>query len=139
MKKLISFRAAVRLCLTIFILFAIFHILVISGTVPKDIVWGGRISDPFMLGFMEVVSLLILISGLVLLLSKSRMMLRSFSRKADTLFWILPVLFALNSVGNLMAVNLTERLLFTPVTLLLTFLTFRIALEKFDEPPAGPE
>lgn len=137
MKKLIAFKAAVRLCLTLFVLFTIFHILVISNIVPRDILWGGRISDPFLLGLMEVVSLLVLLCCTGLLLSKSRWMFRSFSHRADTLFWILPVLFALNSAGNLMAVHVTERLLFTPLTLLLTFLTFRIALEKFEKTDAS--
>lgn len=136
MKKLISFKMAVRLTLILFMLFTLFHVLVLLRYVPDTIIWGGKIKDPAMLKFMEAVSAFVLLLSACTVLSKARILFGKFSRRADKLIWLLPLLFALNSIGNMMAENLFERLVFTPVTLLLTLLTLRIALEKFSDEPA---
>ncbi len=46
------------------------------------------------------------------------------------LIWLMTGLFLLNTIGNLMAVNPIEKFIFTPLTLLLTLLCYRVAMEK---------
>ena len=44
--------------------------------------------------------------------------------------WLMFALFLLNTLGNLNAINELEKLLFTPLTLLLSLFSFRLALSK---------
>jgi hypothetical protein len=44
--------------------------------------------------------------------------------------WIVFFYFLLNTVGNLTSGITTEKLIFTPITILLTLLAFRVAIEK---------
>ncbi len=46
------------------------------------------------------------------------------------LLWLMFAMFALNTIGNLLSKNLTEALIFTPLTLLLALFSFRLAVEK---------
>ena len=49
-------------------------------------------------------------------------------------FWLMAVLFALNTLGNLLAVNTLETLIFTPLTFILAVFSFRLALSKEPKP-----
>jgi hypothetical protein len=52
------------------------------------------------------------------------------------LTWLMTVLFLLNTIGNLMAVDPLEKFIFTPLTLVLTLLCYRVASgENFKNNP----
>lgn len=44
--------------------------------------------------------------------------------------WVMFVLFFINTIGNLFSINELEKLIFTPVTLLLSLFSLRLALNK---------
>lgn len=44
--------------------------------------------------------------------------------------WIMVVLFLLNTIGNLFSNNEMEKIIFTPITLLLAIFCLRLAMEK---------
>lgn len=46
------------------------------------------------------------------------------------LIWLMTGLFLLNTIGNLMAVDPKEKFIFTPLTLVLALLCYRVASEK---------
>jgi hypothetical protein len=127
----ISIRAASITALAILTSVVLFHVLVVSGIVPKTIVWGGRISDPAQVVRAEIVSIMILLVTAAIV----AMRWRSLAQGAPNVVaavgtWVLVGLFALNTVGNLFAKTLFERAVFTPLTLLLALLMLRLALER---------
>jgi hypothetical protein len=48
--------------------------------------------------------------------------------------WAMAALFLLNTLGNLLSTNEFEKLVFTPLTLLLSLFSFRLALSKEQSP-----
>jgi hypothetical protein len=131
MTKLLSVRTAAYGLLLIQSLVLVFHFLVLFGIVPFEIVWGGRLKNVEEMRVFESVSIVLnalmitavaIYAGL-LPLNVNRKMLR-FA------FWVMFVLFALNTVGNLMAVNEYEKIIFTPLTFLLAIFSLRLAVNK---------
>ena len=113
------------------LIFALFHIAIILGLIPETIVWGGRIGDRERLVRMEIFSLItILLSGTLGFVRGSQLS-RGIDRGAMVVFmWILVCLFALNTAGNIFAKTRFERFAFTPVTVVLTCLSLRLALGR---------
>ncbi len=60
MKKFISVKTAANASLIIYALFFIFHLFIIIGIIPYNIVWGGRIQNRGDLFIFEIISLTIL-------------------------------------------------------------------------------
>jgi hypothetical protein len=134
MKKLLSFNLAVWILCTLLALLMLFHLAVIFGLVPGEIVWGGRVTSRSQLLQMELVSILMLIASAGIVLLKKRQV----ERKRRNLFiavlpWLLVLLFSLNTLGNLVAETMTETLIFTPFTAIMTLLSLRVALERSSE------
>lgn len=130
MKKWIPFKLALSVFLGFATLAMLFHLLVLLGIVPADIVWGGRLQSRNELIQMESISLLLLAFMAVIVSMKARWILPKFYKIADYLVWLIPLLFFLNTLGNTQALNVTERIIFTPITFILTLISLRIALEK---------
>lgn len=130
MKKWIPFKLALSVFLGFATLAMLFHLLVLLGIVPADIVWGGRLQSRIELIQMESISLLLLAFMAVIVSMKARWILPKFYKIADYLVWLIPLLFFLNTLGNTQALNVTERIIFTPITFLLTLISLRIAWEK---------
>lgn len=127
----ISFRAASITTLAILGAVVVFHVLVVSGIVPKTIVWGGRISDPAQVVRAEIGSIVILLVTAAIVAMRWRSLAQGSPNIVATVgTWVLVVLFSVNTVGNLFAKTLFERLVFTPLTLLLALLMLRLALER---------
>jgi len=130
MYRFFSFKRAFQISLTLYSIFFIFHLLVMVGVIPQEIVWGGRVeSREELIGF-EMVSITILLIALTLTLLRAKYLHHpKFAKITQYTMWFLFALFVLNTIGNLLAVDLMETLLFTPVTLLLAVSTWRLAQE----------
>ncbi|MBX2894118.1 MAG: hypothetical protein KF763_01655 [Cyclobacteriaceae bacterium] len=101
----------------------LFHILVLAGVVPMEIVWGGRITTRTELVQFEVVSIMI---NLIMIFVVSHPAGFIQVLKPVVVRWLLAVmaiLFALNTIGNVMAVDPLERWIFTPLTALMCVLS----------------
>ena len=108
----------------------VFHLLVIGGILPKTIVWAGRISDPARLVRAEMGSIAVLLVAATFVIARWRSLAHgSPAIVAAVGAWVLVILFTLNTVGNLFAKTRFERIVFTPLTLLLALLMLRLALE----------
>ncbi len=136
MIKLIPIKIAYFLSMFLFILFLLFHIFIIVGIVYFNLnltnyLWGGQIkTNPELIQF-EMIS--ILVQSLCTIIVYFRIRIEKFSKykKILNLFiWILFLIFLLNTIGNLYANSFYEKIIFTPITLLLSLLMFRIAIEK---------
>jgi len=141
MRRLISFRTAAVTLLVLFALAFLFQITVLAGLIPTEMVWGGRLANAQerTVGALVSLTILLLMIGVVLL----RMGRLGFGangelwrRVGQTSMWVIAVLFALNTLGNLLAMDLRETLIFTPVTLVAALLAWRVALGEL---PASGE
>lgn len=128
MNRLISERLAIAGVLTILSLIVLFHVLILTGVIPFDRVWGGRINNREQMLRMETLS--VLINGLMLAVVgvRARLFGRSLPRRGITIaLWIMTALFFLNTLGNLLSQNALEKVVFTPLTAVLSLLCFRLA------------
>lgn len=122
----------VKISLLILLTFiVIFHFLVIFGIVPFQNVWGGRLKTFEEMLKFESASIVINLIFMAVILVKSGFWKTKTSPKIITIFlWIMTILFALNTIGNLFAVNNLEKYIATPITFILSILCFILAIEK---------
>ena len=115
--------------LSIFILTIIFHLLVLIKVVPYSIVWGGRLkSDSDMYKF-EIVSLILNVFFLFVILLKSSYLNINVHQDILTgILWVMAILFLINSIANLFSKDKLEKIIFTPITVVMTILTLIICL-----------
>ena len=131
MKKLISEKFAAYGILSLLCIFVVFHILVLCGILPSNIVWGGRITNRNELIRMETVSILInLVIISIVAVRAGILKLKINSTILRIAFWLMFVLFTLNTIGNLLSKNEFEKSAFTPITFLLAIFCLRLAIEK---------
>ena len=103
----------------------VFHLLVMLKVIPYSIVWGGSLQSESAMYKLEVVSFLVNVLFLLVILLESRILL--WKVKDSVLhhaLWTMFGLFLINTVANLFSDNTLEKMIFTPVTLLLAALTF---------------
>lgn len=104
----------------IFSLTIIFHLLVITGIIPYAVVWGGRLQTKQAMYYFEAVSILLNVFLLLVVMTKVGLLRMPVPVKVvNALLWTMSLLFFINTIGNLLSVNYWERVVFTPVTLLL--------------------
>lgn len=131
MESLITERLAIRGLISLLSLVILFHIMVFTGVVPYDMVWGGRLADKEQMLRFEFVS--IVMNGLMLLVVILRAGILTW--KINPLMvrvglWLMFALFFLNTVGNLLSINSLEKVIFTPLTILLGIFSLRLALKS---------
>ena len=133
---MISIEKILTILKIVFSVFIVFHIaitisIIFLDIIPVDYLWGGQLKTKGELFIFELISILIqTICLLYVLLYK-----KYFSEKTTgkIIAWILFIIFSLNTVGNILAKTLFEKIIFTPVTLCLSLLMLRIALTKKTE------
>ncbi|WP_207426365.1 hypothetical protein [Pedobacter sp. SYSU D00535] len=131
MKKLLSQKQAAVAMLVIFSLVLVFHTLVITEVIPYTIVWGGRLNSRTEMIRFEVVSIAINLFMFMIVAIHARLLRIAISRNITRFFlWAMFVLFMLNTVGNLLSENEFEMLAFTPLTIILSLLSLRLALDR---------
>lgn len=127
MRRLIPFRAAAITLLALFGAAALFQFAVLAGLIPIGMVWGGRLQseDQRIAGALVSISVLVLAARMV----RVRMAHHDASAPAWARWgvWGICAVFALNTIGNLFALDLRETLLFTPVTFIAAVLAARVA------------
>lgn len=126
---MISERNAGLVMLVLFSLILVFHLLVLSGIVPYDIAWGGRLKNKEEMLVFESVSILLNTLMMSVVAVRIKFLKISISQKLITgILWGMTVLFAVNTVGNLFAVSSWETIIFTPITAILSILSLRLAI-----------
>lgn len=113
----------------IFSLFLIFHILILSKIIPYNIVWGNRLKSNKEMYRFEIISILVNLLFLFTILVHSKIMSFDLPKVALTImFWIMAILFALNTLGNIVSRNKLEQRLFTIITIIMTILSLILAI-----------
>ena len=131
MKKFITERVAINGVLTILSLIAIFHLLVMLRIIPFEIVWGGRLKDQSQMLIFETVSVIINLIMLAVVVIKAGFLKVSINPMIIKIaLWIMFGLFLMNTIGNLFSNNEIEKIVFTPLTFILSLFSLRIAISK---------
>ncbi len=131
MKTLISFKLAGKMTITIIVLLIIFHILVLLSIVPSNIVWGGQIVDNATLMKHEILRLIGSFIFLVIIIEKlNQHKITKFKKLSNVAFWLIYVYFIITSIAKLTSAVTLEKMIFIPITVILSILLFRLAIEK---------
>jgi hypothetical protein len=127
----ISAKTAGNILLVATALLAIFHILVLLKVVPSNIVWGGQIGNtPANFLTLEITALLVTALFMVIVAAKVGYLRGGkFKRAVSVGVWIIFIYLILNTLGNLASGVSVEKLVFTPITLILAFCALRLAIE----------
>ncbi len=114
--------------LIIFSLLFLFHILVLVGVVPANIVWAGKIKTRSDLIKMESISLIVL--SIIIAVIAHRLGYHQWwinPRYTQVGIWVFFALFLLNTLGNLTATTAFEKYFFGSLTVLISILLFLLA------------
>jgi hypothetical protein len=128
---MLSKLLAVRIIAVLLLLLLAFHILVLTGIIPGDFVWGGQAqvsSQQFI--YYELFAAVL--TGVFLIITFHKMKLMGENRKSsiNTIgLWLMLLFFILNTLGNLSSDITKEKLIFTPVTVLLSLLLLRVLIK----------
>ena len=108
-----------------------FHLLVLAGVVPYDIVWGGNLQTIEEMRVFETTALLISMSMLMVFVVKYRQLKRQEDRKGlNYLIWGFAATFFLGTIGNMMAESMWELIPGTAISLYATYCCVIIAKTK---------
>ena len=131
MKKMMTELFALRGLLVGLSLLILFHLLVLMGVVPFEVVWGGKMSEVSQMQRLEAVSAFFSLIMLSVVALRARIIKAPISSRIVTIMlWVMFAFFCLNTLGNLLSENLLEKLIFAPVTLLLALFTYRVVRSR---------
>lgn len=132
MKKLVSAKSAANVLLAAMAALAVFHVLVLVKVLPPDIVWGGRMGDkPGNLVVLETTALLVTLLFALIIAARVGYVRVPRLRKVVLIgAWVVFAYFTLNIIGNLASSALLEKLVFTPISIVLSALALIVAVEK---------
>jgi len=109
----------------------IFHLLVLSQVIDFKNNWGGRLSNENEMYLFETLSFTLNSFLLFIILQKASYIKQYFTTKfINVILWLFVIIFGLNTIGNLFANNLFEKILGTIFTLVSAYLCFRIVKKK---------
>lgn len=128
MLRKLPFRTAAIALLALFTAAIAFQVTVLAGLIPTEMVWGGRLQNAEERKVSVLVSITVLVLAALLLLVCMGRIGRSTPAVGKWGLWLVCAVFALNTVGNLFALDLRETLLFTPITLVCAVLAARVAM-----------
>ncbi|MCD4746473.1 MAG: hypothetical protein K8R58_09250 [Bacteroidales bacterium] len=131
MKKLLSVKLAGNTLLIYLALLEVFHVLVLLKILPSEMVWGGQIKNAFFLVFFESFAIILtLLFAIIIAIKIDYIKIKRLKRFANIGVWVMLVYFILNIIGNLTSEVTFEKLIFTPITVLLTIFAFILAIKK---------
>lgn len=111
-------KRAINLTLIIVGALTFFHLGILFKLIPYDITWGGRLENDQQMYAFEAFSLTLnLLFGLLLMVKGEKISLKLPPKVVNGGLWLFFGLFALNTVGNIIAETTFEKF-FTIVTVL---------------------
>ena len=117
---------SIKSLIAVSVVVLLFHVLVVAGALPADIVWGGRVVSAREVLLLEAVSIFVNAFLIWILLQRGRFVRAMLGDRAvRAILWGFFALFLLNTFGNLFAETSFEKSL-AFVTLLNALLIWRI-------------
>jgi hypothetical protein len=121
-------KFAVTVFIALSVAVTVFHLLILLGIIPFDMVWGGRLKSASEMVAFEAPSIALnLLFMVIILLIAGYIPSPLPSKVLRVIAWIMTGFFALNTIGNLVSNSGLERIIFTPVTILLSICSYRLA------------
>jgi hypothetical protein len=132
MKQRISAKLAGMILLAAFGLLFLFHILVLFGIFPADIVWGGQVQGvQANLITLETIALIVTLLFMIIIAAKlGYLQAGRLSGAVNLGAWLIFAFLLLNTLGNLASRVTFESLFAAPLTIILALCALRLALEK---------
>lgn len=128
MKKIISEYQAGNILLVLFALLVVFHITIIAGILPYNMVWGGQIDKENILP-LELIAIVFTISFMMVVLIKLRYLRNGMKGKvANILLWAMVLYFVFNTYANFTGQTIAEQWIFGPLAIVMGILTARLAI-----------
>jgi hypothetical protein len=135
MNTLLTKRIATIGLLFILFLIVIFHFLVMLQIIPPGIVWGGRVQNSSQMLALETVSITVNLMMLgIVSIDAGYLKVKTNRVIIKIALWTMFVLFLSNTFGNLLSINELEKIIFTPLTFLLSIFSLRLAMNKEQKP-----
>lgn len=107
------------------------HFLILLNIIPYHIIWGGKLKSKKEMYRFEFFSVLINSLFIFVILAQASFLNINLPIKIITYaLWFMTCLFLLNTFGNAVSKNKIERLLFTPITLLLFLFSLVLAVSN---------
>lgn len=107
----------------------VFHGFVVLGIVPLENIWGGQIQSRNTLIVAEIVAISITAFFMMIVAVRAGyFQIEGYAKLFGFGAWFMFAFFALNTLGNLSAETLMEKVVFTPITLCLMFCARRLAM-----------
>ena len=123
-------KIALKLMLLIVVMVTVFHLCILFRIIPYEITWGGRLKNDSEMYVFEIFSIFLnLILGMILLIKGNYIKQIISSKVVHIILWLFFVLFALNTIGNLMAKTNFEKA-FSLLTLVSSILIWIILRSK---------
>lgn len=124
-------KLACSIMIVLLIMVLLFHLLVLTHLIDFKNNWGGRLSNDNEMYLFESISFFLNAFLLFNILQKAGYIKQYFSAKfIDIILWIFVLIFGVNTVGNLFANNLFEKILGTILTFAFAYLCFAIVRKK---------
>jgi hypothetical protein len=122
-------KLAAKLLIILMSVVVIFHLFVLAGVIPYQMVWGGRLQSAPQMHLLETISLAVNLAIIIVIAMKGGFIKPALPKKVITfVLWLLVALFTLNTIGNLFSETTLEMILFTPITLASAVLCYRLAI-----------
>ncbi len=105
----------------IFSITGVFHLLVLAKVIPYTIIWGSRLKSDAAMYRFEIFSILVNFLFLMVVMVKIQLIpLNINHRFLNVILWLMLGMFILNTIANLTSRNFLEKVIFTPLTILLS-------------------
>jgi len=129
---MIGEKSAATVLLVILGALAVFHTVMLAGALPAGIAWGGQVSGSRQaLRALEVAALVVTLLFAGVVGAKVGFIGGARLRRAARIgMWVIFGYFVLNVVGNLASTSGLERMIFTPVGVVVALLALRLAVEN---------
>jgi len=119
-------KLAIKIMLWLITIITLFHLAILTKIIPYEITWGGRLENDSEMYVFETISIIFnIFLGLVLFIKDERLPALIPMKVINIILWVFLILFGLNTIGNIFAKTLFEKIL-AIVTLSFSYLIFII-------------
>jgi hypothetical protein len=126
-QQLITPTQALRIMMALLSAVVVFHLCIITGIIPYQNVWAGRLKSSSEMYLFESISMLLNVLLIAVLCIKAGYLKMTISATIiNGIIWLFVVVFFLNTIGNMFAENNIERVAGGLLTAVSTLLCWRI-------------
>jgi len=132
-------KLAIKIMLWLITIITLFHLAILTKIIPYEITWGGRLENDSEMYVFETISIIFnIFLGLVLFIKDERLPALIPMKVINIILWVFLILFGLNTIGNIFAKTLFEKIL-AIVTLSFSYLIFIIFRNTRNENTTKPK